>query len=178
MPGATREISTCWQIGPAIGQAHMPFRTDIPALRLHSHRTTRCTLFSRLLSPRSSPIVPFHSLFSSLLRSSLPTENKFGTHAGRFCMRFCVTRANRHGNLIFTVKLITNRRVNMMYREGTRGSGTGVIVGATTRLKARILLAETRPLCQLDKGTLVSAPPFYSSIASTETRRSIVHIYG
>lgn len=75
--GATRVISTCWQIGPVIGQAHMPFWTNITALRLHSHRTPRCTLFSRLLSP----IVPFHSLFSSFLRS-LPTENRFGTHAG------------------------------------------------------------------------------------------------
>lgn len=161
----TREISTWSWIEPTIGLAHMRFRSDIQ-FRLHSHRG--CTLFSRLLFPLSSLILPFLSLLLSLSFSHFRPKTNSG-HDGRFCMPFRVTRANRHGNLIFTEELITNCHVNMMYREKHPGVALSL---SKPRLKERILVVETRHCISSTKERSFRRLPFI--LPTPETRRSIV----
>lgn len=150
--------------------AHMPFRSDIPTLRfaLPPRVIPYFRAFSLLpFLPRS-----FHFLLASLLSS--PSLCRFrpktdSGHAGRFCMPFRVTRANRHGNLIFTEKLITCL-VNMMYRE----THAGVALSLLERpIESADSTRGNSPLYPADKGTLVSSSPFFI-LNATETRRPIM----
>lgn len=76
----------------------------------HSHRS--CTPFSRLLSPPFFLFVRSISFSPSDRKQIRDTAAAAQQRVVRFaCRVFRVTRGNRHGNLIFTEKLITHRRL-------------------------------------------------------------------
>lgn len=121
-------------------------------------------IFAPSLSPFFAyPSIPFSPSFSLLL--PLPTENKFGTRRSVLHAVPCHTREQTRKSNFHRRTYYQLSREYDVPRE-TPGSGT-VIVEATIE-RADSGRGNT-PLYQLDKGTLVSAPPFYSSNSRNET---------